>query len=307
MSQTERTCFIVSDGRRGIENQALGLAEALSDLTPLRLMPVHVPRTGPIPDPGPIAPEVWIGCGRAAVRASEVHRRAFPDCTMVYIQHPRENMARFDLIIPPRHDRLDGPNVFSILGSANRITPARLAEGAAPFASRMAGFGTPRAAVLIGGDSRHHRFGEAVNTYLIERLAFLRACDVALLITVSRRTPDALKDALRERFSHDEGVWLHEDGAPNPYFAFLEGADWIFVTEDSTNMLTEAAATGKPVFRLPVAGDPGKFRRLYAELEAYGAVRPFLGRLDRWRYRPLRETGRAAQRVLEILDAKSHS
>lgn len=307
MSAAERTCFVVSDGRRGIENQALGLAEALGEHIPLRLMPVHVPRSGPVPDPGPIAPELWIGCGRAAVRASEMHRTAFPDALMVYVQHPREGLDRFDLVIPPRHDRVSGPNVFPILGSPNRITAQRLKEGAAPFTQKIASLPGPRASVLIGGNSKHHSFTREVGEYLIARLAFLRACALSLMITVSRRTPDEFTAALSERFETDEGVWLHAGDGPNPYFAFLSAADWIFVTEDSTNMLTEAAATGTPVYRLPLAGNPGKFTALYRELEAHGSVRPFLGRLDRWRYAPLRETQRAAKRVLEILSENAHS
>ena len=302
-----RTCFVVSDGRRGIENQALGLAEAVARLTPLRLMPVHVPRSGALPDPGAIEPELWIGCGRAAVRASAAHRKAFPGTVMVYAQHPRDGLDRFDLVIPPRHDRLSGPNVFSLLGSPNRITRSRLEDGAAPFAERVEALPAPRAAVLIGGDSKHHRFTADVSDYLLDRLVLLRQRGVSLMITVSRRTPQTFTDALQDRFGADAGVWLHAGAGENPYFAFLHFADWIFVTEDSTNMLTEAASTGTPVFRLGLDGDAGKFTHLYHELEAAGALRPFLGRLERWDYTPLHETERAAHRVLEILDAKPDS
>ena len=301
----ERTCFVVSDGRRGIENQALGLGEAVARLTPLKLIPVHVPRTGTLPDPGPIAPELWIGCGRAAVRASEAHAKAYPGAAMVYVQHPREAVSRFDLVVPPRHDRLRGPNVFPILGSPNRITPERLEEGRHGFADRIEALRGPRAAVLIGGDSKHHRMSQDVCDYLLERLVTVRQRGISLMVTVSRRTPESLTAALAARFAGDEGVWLHTGGADNPYFAFLAAADWIFVTEDSTNMLTEAAATGKPVFRLGVDGDPGKFRALYAGLEGQGALRPWLGTLHDWEYPPLDETGRAARRVVEILDRKA--
>ncbi|PWE16908.1 hypothetical protein DDZ18_09340 [Marinicauda salina] len=298
----ERVCFVVSDGRRGIENQALGLAEALGRLTPLRIMPVHVPRTGPLPEAAGIAPDVWIGCGRAAVRASAAHRKAYPRAAFIYVQDPRSAHERFDLIVAPRHDRLKGDNVVSIIGSPNRITPERLREGAGAFRDRTAALPEPRAAVLIGGDSKRHRFTREVGDYLMERLEDLREADVSLMVTTSRRTPPDFTARVRERFAGDERVWLHDGEGPNPYFAFLEAADWILVTEDSTNMLTEAAATGTPVYRLPLAGRAGKFKTLYEELEAAGAARPFLGRLDAWDYDPLHETGNAARRVLEILD-----
>lgn len=296
-----RSCIVVSDGRRGIENQALGLAEAVGRLTPLQTLPIHVPRTGELPDAGMIEPDLWIGCGRAAVRAATMHRKQWRRTRFVYVQKPRSHADLFDLIVAPRHDRMTGPKVLNILGSPNRITPQRLNEGASAFADRLEALPGPQAAILIGGDSKHHRFTDTACKHLLQEVDSIRRQAGSLMITVSRRTPDALTAALRERYGQADRVWFHEGDGPNPYFAFLSAADWICVTEDSTNMLCEAAATGAPVYRLGVDGDPGKFRHLYAGLEGVGAVRPYLGRLESWEYAPLHETDRAAQAVLEIL------
>ena len=296
-----RSCIVVSDGRRGIENQALGLAEALGRLTPLQILPIQVPRTGKLPDASMIEPDLWIGCGRAAVRAAALHRRRWRRTRFVYVQKPRSQADLFDLIIAPRHDRMHGPNVLNILGSPNRITPQRLNECASAFADRLEALPGPHAVLLIGGDSKHHRFTDAACANLLDEADSIRRQAGSLMITVSRRTPDALTEALRSRYAQAERVWFHDGDGPNPYFAFLAAADWICVTEDSTNMLCEAAATGAPVYRLGVDGDPGKFRLLYAGLEGAGAVRPYLGRLESWSYDPLHETDRAAHAVLEIL------
>lgn len=303
MSNT-RICWAVSDGRAGMASQVLGLAQALGRLTSLAITPVTLVRTGPLAVQDGPAPDIWIGCGRAAVRAARSVRAAYPGALMVYIQDPRAHHEVFDLILPPRHDRLQGANVLSITGSPNRVTPELLEAERLAFADRLAQIRGPRAAVLIGGDSRHHRFSQDACAYLIDRIEALRAQRIGLLITLSRRTPDGFAALIRERYGQQADIWLHQGDGPNPYFAFLAGADWIFVTEDSTNMLTEAAATGRPVYRLGVDGNPGKFRRLYAALEGHGAVRPFLGALERWDYVPLHETERAAQRVLEMLDAR---
>ncbi len=300
----ERACFVVTDGRRGMENQALGLAEAIARHIPLRILPVQVPRTGALPDPGLIAPDIWIGCGMAAVRAAGEHRRAFPHALFVYVQDPKTAHHRFDLIIAPEHDRMRVKNGLSTIGSPNRVTRERLDEAERSFAGRIAALPAPRAAVLIGGDSKHHRLTDAAGDALISLLRSLQERGLGLMVTTSRRTPERLSAGLLEAFAGDDGVWLHTGDGPNPYFAFLGGADWIFVTEDSTNMLTEAAATGAPVYRLMLEGRPGKFARLYSALEAHGSVRPWLGRLDNWTYTPLHETERAAQGVLEIMAAR---
>ena len=302
---TQPICFVVSDGRRGIENQALGLAEAIGRRMPMRLLPLHLPRTGSLPDPGEMAPDLWIGCGRAAVRAAAAHRKAFPKALMVYVQAPRVHEELFDLIVAPRHDRLNRPNVLSLIGSPNRVTFDLLQAASGEFETRLAKLPGPRAAILIGGDSKHHSFTKATCADLLDNVERIRAQVGSVMITVSRRTPQALTTALQERYGWADDVWLYAGDGPNPYFALLASADWICVTEDSTNMLCEAATTGRPVYRLAVDGKPGKFTRLYAQLQGAGAVRPFLGRLDVWDHPPLHETERAADRVLEIFCART--
>ena len=83
----------------------------------------------------------------------------------------------------------------------------------------------------------------------------------------------------------------------NPYFAFLQKADILFITQDSTNMLTEAASTGKPLFSLAMAGQSGKFEQLYKALEKHCGLRMFRGDTNAPAYKPLDETTRVAKVV----------
>jgi mitochondrial fission protein ELM1 len=119
----------------------------------------------------------------------------------------------------------------------------------------------------------------------------------SLLLTFSRRTPDAAKRVMRERLNALPGLIWDGDGE-NPYFAFLGAADVILVTEDSANMPTEAAATGKPVYLLRMDGGQARKRRFHKELAALGITRWFGSELESWSYTPLRETERAAAEVL---------
>jgi len=297
-------CWVVSDGRRGIENQALGLAEAVQTQlaargSALRIGRVIAHKDGSValPDCGP--PDLWIGCGRAAIPLAARHRRTFANCFFAYVQDPRSHYRDFDLILAPAHDRLVRPNAVAMIGSPNRISDTLLAEGRTTFSAQIEALPGPRAAVLIGGDSKRFRLTPRIADYLIARLEDLLAQDISLMITASRRTPKALRDRLTEVFGTHDRVWLFDGEGENPYFAFLAGADWIFVTEESTNMLVEASATGKPVYALPMEGSAGKFARLHAALEGYGAMRPWLGKLERWTYTPLSETQRAASVLID--------
>ncbi len=301
-AMTGTTIWVVSDGRRGIENQALGLAEALA----ARLGdPVHIERVvarkdGFVTLPSVSSPDIWIGCGRAAIPLARRQRRIFPECFFVYVQDPRTRHDDFDLVIAPRHDRLTGANVITMIGSPNRVTANMLASAQEGFTRQIAACPAPRAAVLIGGDSKRFKLDSAAADYLEARLDGLLDQNLSLMITVSRRTPERVRERFRMHFAERERVWYFDGDGPNPYFAFLASADWIFVTEESTNMLVEACATGSPVYVLPLSGTPGKFARLHADLEAHGAVRPYLGELDRWSYAPLLETGRVANRILTL-------
>jgi len=129
----------------------------------------------------------------------------------------------------------------------------------------------------------------------------LLAQGYGLLVTASRRTPTTVREDWHARAKTDPKIWLHDGDGPNPYFAFLGAAEVILVTEDSTNMLTEACATGRRVYRLPMAGSAGKFERLYEALHTKYGVTRWDGQVEPQDHPPLRETARVAKILRERL------
>jgi mitochondrial fission protein ELM1 len=123
------------------------------------------------------------------------------------------------------------------------------------------------------------------------------------MVSFTRRTPVQARRILQAALESLPGIIWDETGE-NPYFAFLAAADAILVTEDSTNLATDAAATGRPVFVARMAGGSAKFRRFHEDLQNRGATRPFAGAFDRWTYAPLVETDRAARELLRRFDAR---
>jgi mitochondrial fission protein ELM1 len=119
-------------------------------------------------------------------------------------------------------------------------------------------------------------------------------------MTFSRRTPPAAKAILQRRLAPYPGV-IWDGLGENPYFAFLAAADFVVVTQDSVNMVAEAASTGKPVYIAAVDGDQWRKRLFHADLADQGIARPFSGKLERFDYAPLRETDRLADEVLRRL------
>ena len=95
-----------------------------------------------------------------------------------------------------------------------------------------------------------------------------------------------------------------QDG-PNPYLDWLATADAVIVTEDSTNMLTDASFFGLPVHLYKLDGGDERFDRLHQAFIGHGAARWFSGRIDRWTYPDTRlQTLAVARRIRMDLIAK---
>lgn len=314
--------WAISDGRAGIEAQAVGLAEAVAREARVQGIEatIEIKRVGwtgrvgrlpwwlnwfprrwltPESDINGPWPDLWIAAGRATLPLSIRAKRWSGGKTyVVQIQDPRVPPQMFDLVIPPKHDRLSGDNILSITGSPHRVTVARLASEYEAFRDQLDDLPRPRVAVLLGGKSKAFDLPVERAAQMAHQIQIpLEQDGGSLLMTFSRRTPEPARALLTARLRHLPGMIWDGEG-PNPYFAFLAAADYILVTEDSTNMATEAASTGKPVFILKMEGSSLKFRLFHEELERQGAARPYGGAFHGWTYEPVDETGRAAREVL---------
>lgn len=319
---TAKTAWILTDGRAGMRMPALGLAEAAGFTTvektiapakpwvwlPTWFWSPGVSGIGAGSDPvGPPYPNVLISCGRRVVGPARwLRARAGERMFTVHILRPYIDTAGFDMVIAPTHDHLSGPNVLSILGSLNRVTPARLAKAADQFAGTLGQLPWPRVAVLIGGPNRVFYLDTAAVDRLANGLrALARDHGASLAITASRRTGAAMITRLRQRLA-DTSAYIWDGTGENPYFGMLGMADAIVVTGDSVNMISEACTTGKPVYIFELTGGEGsKFSAFHNAVYARDLARRFEGKLADWRPEPLRETERAASVLLDCLAARS--
>jgi mitochondrial fission protein ELM1 len=252
----------------------------------------------------PTWPDAVIGCGRNTVRPALAIKRASGGRTIAaHIQDPRFGRERFDLMIVPRHDRLRGPRVLVTEGAVHRVTPALLAAERRRFPA-LANLKRPIVGVLIGGANGAYRLDREALAVIADRIAAaIKRRGGSVLATPSRRTgPDGVA-LLRERFAGVPGqVW--DGGGDNPYYAYLAVADALIVTADSVSMISEAAATGKPVHVVDLPGGDAKFARFHAAMREAGITRRFAGEIEGWAYRPPDDTARAAAALRRLVCAR---
>lgn len=320
--------WVVTDGRIGIENQARGLAEhlqrestrpftfkchrlgedagfrrlptSLQRLT--KTKPKHFGLSGPYPD-------IMIGCGRQSIPALIALKRADPNCFTIYIQHPRLSLLHFDLVIAPEHDGLSGPNIIPMIGAPHRVTQERLEPARSDFAAELKPLGPKRACLLIGGNSKTHILSKTVHNHHIKAATTLLEQGYGLMISLSRRSPDFVRQAYKELAQTSPKVWTYDGQGDNPYFTFLANANAVLVTEDSTNMLVEACVASVPVYRLPMQAHKSgktKFTQLYQRLETEYDVTLFNGHIEtNFTPPPLLESASVAKEVLARFSSKN--
>ena len=71
----------------------------------------------------------------------------------------------------------------------------------------------------------------------------------------------------------------------------------MLATADSVSMVSEAAATGKPVHIVDLDGGSEKFARFHEAMRDAGITRPFTGAIESWGYTAPDDTARAAAEI----------
>ncbi len=329
MSEITRVCWVVSEDKAGMLAQARGLAEAIQTQlqghgkklsieiklierrAPWKWLPSKLWPKGVLgvrfKEPfvtGEGYPDMVISCGRQSVWPNvEIKRRSNKsgkDCFSIHIQDPKIAFKHFDMVTSPLHDKLNGENFIGTLGSLGRTSRSSLDMAAQEWTSHLEDLHKPWIAVSIGGDNKVYHYNEKEMHQMGQQLTTIaKATGGSLLVTSSRRTNPENTQILKDEIIDVPHLYWNGTG-DNPYFGYLGVADFVVVTCDSINMVSEACTTGKPVYVIHTEPKrKTKFTHFHAALEEQGFTRPFEERLDQWAYKPLQETDEVAAHALK--------
>jgi mitochondrial fission protein ELM1 len=281
-------CWVLTTGEAGMRTQALGLAEAVGLPLIEKRITLRAPWTwlpGAVPLPlsvfgaagnrlAPPWPRLVVSCGRRSVGAALAVKRASGGRTLaVHVQNPKSALSKFDLVVAMEHDGVGGPNVVAIRTALHNLTPERLAEAGRTWTTRLKPDGRPFLGALIGGDSARYRFTPEITAQLLRVLRnAAERHGMRVVVTPSRRTGAATRNALAELFTEGTPGLLWDGAGDNPYAGILALADRLVVTSESVSMISEALAAGVPVHVLPLEGHGQRHAAFLAKIADAGLI-----------------------------------
>ena len=300
-----KTSWTITDGSAGMQSQVIGLASALGTKNTAKICRRRKPFAW-LPaglyynaleqlteDSDSLAapwPDLLITCGRRSVPlALAINKLSKGQTRIIHIQDPHVNPARFDIVVCPEHDKLAGLNVVHTQAALHRVTNAKLAIGSRQLLPHIKHLPRPYHSILLGGSSNSFKMTAEAALELARQLRSIHEANGgSLLITPSRRTDEETIATIKNALTDIKNIYFPDLNEYNPFMGLLGMADYIFVTDDSVSMMTEACFTGKPVYLLPLQGHKKSKPKSFAnKLIDQGYARQFSGKVESWVYTPM--------------------
>ena len=280
--------LILTDGKAGHENQSKAFARALG--CEFELVEVHFKskfhkllsylfdkigiRTFTLLNPNAQtlkrsnAYSAVIGTGSGTFYAAKaMAKRLGVKCGVVL--YPRGyDIASFDCVLAPAFDRpKSAANVIEIPANLVANDEAFYEKGVEAFRERTAA--VPDIAVIIGGPNK---CSTLTADWMKARLDEIFGASGVKAVTTSRRTPSDV-EAVVDSYPWDYKLLYSRDHF-NPIPAFVKLAKRLYVTAESTGMLSEACTFGSAEVVALDNLNPGphKFRRFVEDLRRGGYV-----------------------------------
>ena len=240
-------------------------------------------------------PELVLGIGNRSVPAALAIRKASGGKSkLVRLGNPRLHPSNFDLVITtPQYPVPGSANVIRLPLGISTISKTEPDDAEREWLAKLS---RPHRLLLVGGDTFMWRLSP---TLLAEAAKLLAGKPGSVIAIGSLRSGVEQLDAVANALEGCEHV-IVRDRFPS-YPALVADADEIYVTADSVAMISDAAATGKPVglilpektlsgrsfYGLARLGFPVPVRdisRVWATVRKAGLAgtidRPVIGRLD---------------------------
>jgi len=307
--------LLLTEGFHGMISQAEGMAKALKtefqhkivrlnwpwNYIPTKLTPISeiiLKDRGYINENNNL--DLIISCGRKSVIPSILLKKKNKKIFTIHIQDPKINCQYFDTIIAPEHDNLKEKNVISSRGAIHYITQTEI-EGAKNYLTNKIQ-GEKIVSLILGGPTKSYSFSDKALIKIFNEIKsnFISSGYKAIVIP-SMRTPQRIINLANEEFLKEAFIVQSVD--KQAYLSSLALADKIVVTCDSTSMISEAAASGKPIFvaHMQPKRNNYRFKRFFQLFREMGITRNLGEKVENWKYNRFNEAERIAPMINDRL------
>ena len=306
----ELKALLLTQGMHGMVSQVEGLAKALKfnfkhrkiklkpfwNLIPPKFTPIT---ENLLTEKFICDSKIIISCGRKSVIPSiALKKRLGSEIFNIHIQDPKVSYKHFDLIISPEHDGIKGDNILTTQGSIHYLTKKEILENIKYLQLNK---GKKKVVTfVIGGPNKYYDYSEDQTHFIFNKVKTLFTPDkFKIVIIPSYRTPEEVIKKAFNTFNFNHHVIKTVD--KKAYLSSLALADYIVVTCDSTSMISEAAATGKPVYMAMMKPKKSidRFKSFYTQFKSLGIARELTDNVENWSYNKLDEVNRIAPIIKE--------
>ena len=275
--------IILTDGKAGHENQSKAFARALGldfVLVPVKFKCSLCKLLSYVLDKlGVHTARLWdfvsvpVETGSGTFYPAKSLARGVPGAKCGVVLYPRGyDLSSFDCILAPTFDNpAKRANVVEIPANLVANDAAFYEKGVAAFRERYSGAADNLVGVIVGGPNKCSTMSVEWMKARLDEI-FAANAGAQLCVTTSRRTPPEV-EALVDSYPWTYKLIYSRDHF-NPIPAFVQLAKRLYVTAESTGMLSEACTfgTAEVVALDNLKPGPHKFRRFVENLRRGGYV-----------------------------------
>jgi len=314
---TKIDAWVISDGTKGMENQSLALAKLLNiNFELVKYNPPYFLKKFPLirklfissvkdhllKNKSP--PSFIITTGKRMAGVSIALKFILKDRVKnIHIQNPKLPFEYFDLLLIPEHDNITAKNVIQTKGALTFFNFNELNKFQEREINLIKRSKKNLVLLMIGGNSKRHKPKNFDYYHLsMKVLEATKNLNCKLLVLLSRRTPLKAAKILNYSFiKHDENFQIVTSTEQNPYPEILQIADYIIVTSDSVNMVSETATLPIPLFVSKLSKETGKISNFLKNLEDLGILKKFEGQLFHYYKNTLKTNQETILKVNKLL------
>ena len=279
--------LLLTEGMHGMISQVEGMAKALNTEYTHKIVRLSFPWNLIPPKFTPISqivlkdkiyiteneiPDIIISCGRKSVIPSILLKRKNSNIFTIHIQNPKVNSKNFDVVIAPTHDKYYGPNVIPSEGAIHYITYEEIQAAKNYLTSKIKS--NKIVSIILGGPNKYYSFNKEQLMEIFEsiKMTFIGK-GYEIIIIPSMRTPKTIIELAKKEMSKFGHVVDIID--KQAYLSAYALAEYVVVTCDSISMISEAAASGKPIYvaHMKPKKDIYRFKRFFQLFEDMGIIK----------------------------------